>query len=271
MFGLFGKKKQKTDVEILIEKDGIELSANRFAAVISKMLKTQEIAYQFILEEIEAASMGDYTAKNFAKNSGITPEQYLGAMNNSRPEIDGSGGPQQFIIGICHQIKSNGTLKVDFRIKIVDNIMKNFQIGKYSVDTLPNIKNAGTITSPFNPSPELQTEAGVRNYLSKISKLTHSDLCAEFSCVMAAKFNIMKDQAGLSDYRKKQEIVKDLNDKAAVICMAEFGQPAVFGYAGGDMRSFNELLQNIDDEVAQMDLEPAQHGNMLLRKLREHL
>jgi hypothetical protein len=131
--------------------------------------------------------------------------------------------------------------------------------------------NGGPITSPFDPSPELQSEAGVRNYLSKISKLTRSDLCAELSCVMAAKYNIMSGQTGLSDYRKKQEIVNDLNDKTAVICMAEFGQPAVFGYAGGDMRSFNELVQNIDNEVAQMDLEPAQHGNMLLSKLSEHL
>ena len=131
--------------------------------------------------------------------------------------------------------------------------------------------NDGIITSAFQPTPELRTEEGVRNYLSKLSKLTRSDLCAELASVMAAKYNIISGQVGLDEYTNKQEIVNDLNDKATVIFISEFGQSAVFGYAGGDLRSFNELVAKIDNEVAELDLSPDQHGSMLLRKLREYL
>ncbi len=40
-------------IEALIEKDGIEYAAERFAGIVAKKLTSREIAYQFILEEIE--------------------------------------------------------------------------------------------------------------------------------------------------------------------------------------------------------------------------
>ena len=129
----------------------------------------------------------------------------------------------------------------------------------------------GIITSRTQLSPELQTEEGVQNYVSKLSKLTSSDLCAELAYVMAAKYNIMSGQIGLNDHNATQEVATDLTDKATVICMFKFGQPAVFGYAGNDLRPFNELVNKVDDEVAQLNLNPDQHGNMLLSKLSEYL
>jgi hypothetical protein len=58
MFGLFGKTK-KNKIQELIEKDGLEHATQRFAEVICDMLKTKAMAYQFTLEEIEAASQGN--------------------------------------------------------------------------------------------------------------------------------------------------------------------------------------------------------------------
>ncbi|MFD3397363.1 hypothetical protein ACE41R_11070 [Alteromonas macleodii] len=130
MFGLFNKRK-KTDLEVLIEKDGIEYAAKRFSEVILRQLKTRDVAYQFILEEIEAASQGNEAAITFAKNSGISPLKYNGAMKNSRPEVDGPDGPQQFMLSLCMQLQPNVELVVQFRTKVVDNIMKSLSIGKY--------------------------------------------------------------------------------------------------------------------------------------------
>lgn len=130
MFGLF-KKKKKSEVENLIEKDGIEYAAERFSEVILQKIPTVEIAYQFVLEEIEAASQGNEKAKSFAKNSGISPQLYIGSMSNSRPEVDGPGGPQQFILALCMQLQPNVNLSVELRTKIVDNIMKALSFGKY--------------------------------------------------------------------------------------------------------------------------------------------
>ena len=106
MFGMF-KKKQKSDLEKLIEKDGIEYAAKRFSEIILQKIPTTEIAYQFVLEEIEAASQGNDTAISFARNSGISPQEYKGSMMNSRPEVDGADGPQQFILALCMQLQPN--------------------------------------------------------------------------------------------------------------------------------------------------------------------
>ena len=128
-----------------------------------------------------------------------------------------------------------------------------------------------TLTSTFEPKPELQSEKGVRNYMLKLSKLTSSDLRVEFSNVMAAKHNLMMFPSGANDYREKQAMVTDVTDKATAICIFVFGQSAVFGYADRDLSSFNELINNIDNEIAHPDLSPEQHGALLLKKLGEQL
>jgi hypothetical protein len=130
MFGIFNKKK-KSDLEKLIEKDGIEYAAKRFSEIILQKMPTTDIAYQFVLEEVEAASQGNDTAIIFARNSGISPQEYEGSMNNSSPEVDGPDGPQQFILSLCMQLQPNVDLVVELRTKIVDNIMKKLSFGKY--------------------------------------------------------------------------------------------------------------------------------------------
>ncbi len=130
MFGIFSKAKKNT-VQKLIEEDGIEHATQRFAEVVSDMLVTRELAYQFILEEVEAASQGNEVAIRFASESGITASEYKGAMQNSRPEIDGVDGPQQFLTNISNHLNSDIDLMVKFRTKTGDKVMQLFQLGKY--------------------------------------------------------------------------------------------------------------------------------------------
>ena len=139
MFGMF-KKKQKSDLERLIEKDGIEYAAKRFSEIILQKMPTAEIAYQFVLEEIEAASQGNEASIRFARNSGISQQEYKGSMRNSRPEVDGPDGPQQFILALCMQLQPNVDLVVDLRTKIVDNIMKTLSFGKYKGQKSSSLK-----------------------------------------------------------------------------------------------------------------------------------
>ncbi len=123
---------QKLKLEKLIEEDGIEHIAKTFSDIIlSDKLPTTEIAYQFVLEEIEAASQGNSTAVNFATNSGISSLEYKGAMSNSRPEVDGPDGPQQFLVNLCMLLLPNMDLAVKLRVMIVENIMKTLSFGKY--------------------------------------------------------------------------------------------------------------------------------------------
>lgn len=129
MFNIFRKK---TQVESLIANDGIEHVTDRFSEIISRKLTSREIAYQFILEEIEGASMGNSASKQFASNSGIHPDEYKGALNSSMPEVDGPDGPQQLLMGLSLQLARNQELMAEFRCRIDEKIMQRFGLGKYS-------------------------------------------------------------------------------------------------------------------------------------------
>ncbi len=128
MFNIF---REKSQVEALIAKDGIEHVTDRFAEFVSRKLTSREIAYQFILEEIQGASMGNSASKRFASNSGIHPEEYWGAMANSMPEVDGPDGPQQLLLASSLQLANNQELMAEFRCRINDKIMQKFGLGKY--------------------------------------------------------------------------------------------------------------------------------------------
>lgn len=138
-------------------------------------------------------------------------------------------------------------------------------------DGLFGSRNKTGITSPFDPKPELQTERGVQNYLSKLTKLNRSGICIEFANVRAAKHNVMASGTGIGNFGQAQAVVTDLTDKSTLICVVAFGREAVLGYGGGDMASFNELINDLDDEIAALDLEPEQHGERLLLSIGSHL
>ncbi len=131
VFNLFRKK---SDLEKAIERDGFENVITGFARVVSQKLHNHEIAYQFVLEEIEAASMGGAQAQAYARQSGIPPSEYKGSLANSRPEVDGPNGPQQMLLVLCMQLQANNDLMAKFRIGVLDKIMREYEFGIYATE-----------------------------------------------------------------------------------------------------------------------------------------
>lgn len=140
MFG-FGRK--KSQLEKAIEKDGIEHATDRVAEIVAAKIPNMEIAYRFILEEIEGASMGNDASKIFAKSSGISPSEYKGAMDNSIPEVDGPDGPQQLLAGMSMHLIGNQELMAKFRCKVDEKIMNKFGLGRYNGNQNPAHKSVG--------------------------------------------------------------------------------------------------------------------------------
>lgn len=128
-FNMFNKSQPKSDLEKQIELDGVEHAIHRLTEVILNKIGSKEIAYQFILEELEGASMGNSISKGFAKASGINPIEYKGAMDNSMIEVDGPEGPQQFLRYLGMQLSES--LRVQVSLGVVDGVMKHFSLGKY--------------------------------------------------------------------------------------------------------------------------------------------
>lgn len=138
MFNLFRKKSY---LEKQIEKEGIDKVTSDVVLHISELIPNREIAYQFILEELDAAREGDDTAKLFVMESGIEKSEYVGAVNNSIPEVEGPEGPQQVLLKISMELYGNKNLMVKFHCMVDDKIMRRFKLGKYSPDNINFFKN----------------------------------------------------------------------------------------------------------------------------------
>lgn len=122
----------KNKMRETIEQYGINKTAELLAEYVNQKIQSEDVAIQFVLEEIEAASQGNELSRIFANNSGFDEDDYAGAMHNSFEEVDGENGPQQEILNLCMMLYPNQDLMAELRRKTVDNIMKYWKLGKYS-------------------------------------------------------------------------------------------------------------------------------------------
>ena len=117
-----------TNPKLEVQNQNVEAVTN----LIMSKIKSKEIAYQFILEELEGATLGNEAATRFVKESGIDPSEFKGALLNSIPEVDGEGGPQQTLISFSMKLSSDTDRMVKFRVDVVDKIMEHYSFGKYA-------------------------------------------------------------------------------------------------------------------------------------------
>ena len=94
-------------------------------------ISSHRVALQFVLEELDAARQGNESAKKFAISSGFNANEYKNAMHNSFEEVDGANGPQQFLLMSCMSL-GDMELAANMRMQVVDNVMKEWKLGKYS-------------------------------------------------------------------------------------------------------------------------------------------
>ena len=125
--------KKKTQLELLIEKDGIDHAAGRLAEIINEKIGSHNVALQFVLEELDAGRQGNATAQRFVRESGFNEHEYAGALHNSFDEVDGENGPQQFLnMLLLSQLQHNMDLMIALRVKIVDHLMRRWELGRYA-------------------------------------------------------------------------------------------------------------------------------------------
>lgn len=131
-------------------------------------------------------------------------------------------------------------------------------------------KKDWVITSALKPKLEIQSKDDANSYSTKLTKLNRDDLHKELSNVQAAKYNLMSLPSSPVDLNK-QKLVTCLTDKATIICMFVFGQQTVLEFGGGDTRAFNSLLNKLDEEIMHLNLMPSQHGEQLLKRVKEQI
>ena len=129
MFNLF---RRKTDLENLIAQDGIEHVTDRFGQVLSNKFSKREVAFQFVLEEIEGASRGNDASKIFAATSGLNPEEYYGSTSSSDDHLEEVDVHLKMLHQLSFQLMHDQELMARFRCMVDDKIMRVFRFGKYA-------------------------------------------------------------------------------------------------------------------------------------------
>lgn len=240
-FDTFLKKEEEApnQVKVLIEKLGIDNTALQFANVLNENIGSEEIAIQFILEELDAASKGNAQAINFVSHSGFDEEDYASAMQHSFEEVDGVEGPQQFLHGITMALYPDQNMMIQLRIKIIDRIMQIWEIGRYKKILKDSVKtrilketqislNDISLIIENNSNDIERIVDGGRNgnlncqiFLSQVSIMSNSS-DAEYWTRLAAERDDADSQANLakiiydniselkSQYRRNNDIDIDL-------------------------------------------------------------
>lgn len=117
-----------------IEKNGWQGAVTIAAMTVMSRIPSEDIAYQFILEELDGASQGDDYSREHARNSGITPQEYSGALSRSNPEVDGPDGPQQMLMAMSFQLSADRDKMAKFRCDVGRAVMEHFKLGAYAGD-----------------------------------------------------------------------------------------------------------------------------------------
>ena len=138
MFSFF--KRKQSQVDRLIASDGINHAAKRFAQILARKLNNRDVAYRFILQELDGASKGNAASAKFVRESGIAASEFKDALTKDDPEVDGPEGPQMFLLGLCLQISSQ-VVMAEFRCKVDDEIMRLYGFGRYEKVSTPSSPN----------------------------------------------------------------------------------------------------------------------------------
>lgn len=134
MFGIFRKKKQKSHLAMQIQKYGLDHVTTEVVGGLMRQLSGTGYMYNFILAELDGASMGNEKAKRFAKDSGIPESEYKGAHQFEHPLIDGPQGAKTLMDTACLGMLDQRDLMLDFRLTVIDKLMRKVEVGKYDND-----------------------------------------------------------------------------------------------------------------------------------------
>ncbi|HAV2049125.1 hypothetical protein ACQUW1_05850 [Klebsiella pneumoniae] len=105
------------------ESDYIYDVCDQIFNLINNKIKNAETAYQFILEELEAASLGNDEAQEFVSKNAFSITEFEAAMSNSSQDVDGPDGPQQSLTRAIMHLPANMITKSKVRIIIVQKII----------------------------------------------------------------------------------------------------------------------------------------------------
>ncbi|WP_318432174.1 hypothetical protein [Photobacterium leiognathi] len=111
----------------------IDVAVRQLIEIIDSKENSKDVAWQFILEELDAAQHGNDFVVDRIQRFYINKSEYVGALENSWEDVDGPLGPQQYLLGVTAFIaeKTDSDIAAMVRITIVEYVLKHYQFGRY--------------------------------------------------------------------------------------------------------------------------------------------
>ena len=139
MFNFFKRKQANNEIMKIVNEIGIDNASKLFATHIDEYIPNHHVAYEFIMQELDGARQGNYLAKKFVEDSGVSKNEYLNKLLLDSDADEASNALNIISSFINHDME----LSINIRLKILENIMMKYKIGKFS----NNISKNSSISS----------------------------------------------------------------------------------------------------------------------------
>ncbi|MCD9481080.1 hypothetical protein [Photobacterium phosphoreum] len=115
----------------------IDTAVQEIIQIIDSKKNSTNVAWQFILEELDVAQHGTEFVVDRIQRFYINKSDYNGALKNSWEDVDGSTGPQQYLLGVTSFVaeKTDFEIAAMVRITIVEYVLKHYKFGRYFLNT----------------------------------------------------------------------------------------------------------------------------------------
>lgn len=123
------KSKYADDFQELFNIDDEQFDNNIIDNIynsISSEITSVEMAYQFILEELDAASHGNAEAIRFVNNTPFTREEYEGVLLDSSQPTRGVNNPQLTLTNLISETGLPSSQTAKLRIQVVQKIIDDW-------------------------------------------------------------------------------------------------------------------------------------------------
>jgi hypothetical protein len=115
-----------------LRKEGLKIAISRCAQEINKTIHSKEVAIKFVLQELDFAQKEEIFPKEFILNSGFHKLEYEDALNRFQESKVELFKIQTLFDDFLRKIKKEKEM-VTVSINILEQIMQNWEIGKYSL------------------------------------------------------------------------------------------------------------------------------------------
>lgn len=153
---------------------------NEIIKIIDSKENSEEVAWQFILEELDAANnSSDLAIRDKILTFYINENDYIGAIKNSWEDVSGENGPKLFLRKCMIAMLNKYALEKlsHYRLYIVESLIKHYNFGRYHINTkIQNAKKPLNLFTPttskdkFNPNFEhllIDENSAVRDVLNR--------------------------------------------------------------------------------------------------------